>query len=139
MITKLVCAFAVGVLLSPGQSNSPVPSGPVRNTFVVATETVIDSASAVDIKAEDARFNAQMLQLKQARETLAGMVNDDREREIASAANELVFMVSACHIQAKGGASTSGCEAQFARAKARMMESIGKHKDGAAWVDGLPT
>ena len=110
----------------------------MRNTFVVATETVIDSASAVDIKAADAQFNGQMQQLKQARETLARMANDDREKEIAAAANDLVFMVSACHIQAKGGASTSGCEEQFARARARLMEAIGRHKDGANWVDGAP-
>jgi hypothetical protein len=135
MSTKLLLASAL--LLLPLQQ-LPTVSGPIRNTFVVAAETVIDNASAVDVAADDIRFNAQLQQLTVSKNNLVSMASDDREKDIASEANNLVFLVSACHIQAKDGASTDKCKAQLEHAGKRIMEAISKHKSSGAWADGPP-
>jgi len=116
----------------------PTTTGPIRNTFAVAAETVLDNASSIDVTADETHFTAQFQQLKISKDTLAGMANDDREKDIASEANNLVFLVSACHIQAKDGAGTGKCQSQLDRARNRIMEAIAKHKSSGAWVDGPP-
>lgn len=133
MTIKLLFASSLFLL-----QTLPTTTGPVRNTFAVAAETVLDNASAVDIAADEAHYNAQFQQLKISKDNLAGMANDDREKDIASEANNLVFLVSACHLQAKDGASTDKCHAQLDRARNRMMEAIAKHKSPGGWVDGPP-
>lgn len=112
---------------------------PLRNTFLVAAETVIDISSTVDIKAADPLFTAQLQQLNVAKETLAALVNDDREKDIVADANNLVFLISACHIQSKDGAPTDKCESQLTRARSRMMDSLNMHKRGPNWLPGPPT
>jgi hypothetical protein len=122
-----------------GPSAGPTPSGPLSNTFITAAETVIDNSATVDLKADDVPFDAQLQQLKSSRDNLSTMAVDSRQKDIAGAANHLVFLVSACHIQAKNGADTTKCESQLVNARKRMMDSIGKHKNGDSWTDGPPS
>ena len=84
-------------------------------------------------------FNAQFQLVKSAKENLKSMADDERERDAASAADDLIFAVSACHLQAKDGAPTDRCETQIANARTRAMDAIRKHKSTGAWVDGPPT
>jgi len=127
------------LLAFPPQSNLPTKTQKLRNTFVTGTETVIDDAGMVDVKADDATFTPQFQSLKTAKDNLKNIAETDRELEIASEANDLVFAVSACHLQAKDGTPTDTCQAQVGRARVRMMELINKHKSNGSWVDGPPT
>ena len=138
MIAGTISLTILSMFFQPIQSTLPTQTGPLRNTFVVAAETVIDNASAVDLKAEQPVFDAQMQQLKAAKDNLSRMADDDREREAASAADDLIFSIAACHIQAKDGASTDRCQAQITQATNRAMEALHKHKSNGAWVDGPP-
>jgi len=137
MNLEILVASAL-LLVQMGTSAPPGPSGPLSNTFITAAETVIDNSATIDLKADDIPFDAQMQQLKTSRDTLSTMAVDSRQKDIAEDGKHLVFLVSACHIQAKNGAPTEKCEAQLANARKRIMESIGKHKSGNAWVDGPP-
>jgi hypothetical protein len=138
----------VGVLLaaalwifspSPAPAQiGPQPQTPLRDAIIVATETVIDDASAVDIKADDAHFAGQMTSLKEAQANLATMAEDDREKDIALAMKDMIFQIASCHIQSTDGAPTTKCEAQVNDARNRAMETIDKHKTGNSWVDGPP-
>ena len=124
------------LLLAP--QTLPTSTAPLRNTFVVAAETVIDDASAVDLKAELVVSDAQMRQVDAAKTTLNRMVEDDREKTAAAAVNDMVFQLSACRLQATNGANTDACSAQFERTRKRAMEAIDKHKSGGTWADGAP-
>jgi len=110
----------------------------MRNTFVVAAETVIDNASRVDLKADLTVSDAQMKQVDIAKSTLKAMVEDDREKEVALTVTDMVSQLSACRLQATNGASTDACKAQFERARLRAMEAIRKHKIGDTWANGAP-
>ena len=112
---------------------------PLRNTFVVAAETVIDDAGNIDIKSSDDQFEPQMQQLKAAQATLTRMIGEDGERDVVEATNNLIFAISACHIQAKAGTGTAQCEPIISRARTGAMEAIDKHKSAGAWVDGPPS
>lgn len=105
----------------------------IRNTFLVATETVIDNATAVDLRASDDRYEAQLKQLRQSKDTLTQMAEGQRENDVADDVNNLVFLISACRIQAKTGADTAKCTAQLATAETRIMDAIGAHKSNGAW------
>ena len=124
--------------LQPAQAGAQTPPAPLRNTFVVAAETVIDDANAVDLKADDTHFDGQMQTLKTARENLNRMASEDREHEIVSSADDMIFAISACHIQAKDGGNTAKCQTQVDNARTRTMEVLDKHKSAGAWVDGPP-
>jgi hypothetical protein len=139
MHARILLTSTLWLLFQAAPPTLPTVTGPIRNTFAVAVETVIDNASAVDVKADEIRFNAQFQQLKASKDNLAGMAYDDREKDIAARANDMLFQISACHIQAKDGASTTQCESQIAHAQSSMMEAIGKHKTGRAWTDGPPS
>jgi hypothetical protein len=139
MNTGILLSSALLLLFQAAPSTLPTETGPLRNTFAVAVETVIDNASAVDLQAEDPRFNGQLQQLKSAKDNLARIAFSDKEKEIADSANNMVFLVSACRIQAKNGTNTTQCASQFASAQTRMMVAIDKHKSGASWVDGPPS
>jgi hypothetical protein len=115
-----------------------VDPGPARNSFVVAAESAIDTASAIDLKANDAQFTPQMQALKSAQSNLTQMAENDNERNVASAVNDLVFAVTTCHIQAKDGAPTGPCESQISDARTHAMQALNKHKSGDAWQDGPP-
>ena len=130
--------FALAALLS-ASPQMPSHNAPLRNTFLVAAETVIDNASRVDLKADLTVSNAQMKQVDSAKATLNNMIEDDGEKEAAAAVNDMVFQISACRLQATNGASTDACKSQFERARLRAMEAIRKHKNGDTWVDGAPT
>lgn len=122
------------------QSGRPVvtPPPPPSNTFVSAAEVVLDDADKVDVSAPDVRFEAEMRDLKTAKDNLDRMAYSDREHEIVSSANDLIFAISACHVQAKDGANTAKCESQIAGARNRAMDVLGQHKTGATWVKGPP-
>jgi hypothetical protein len=138
MLTLAFAAFLAFAQDAP--RTLPNYNVPMRNTFVTAAETVIDNANAVDIHGDDTRFNAQMAQLKASRETLKGMTEDDREKDVASATDDLIFAISSCRIPAKNGAETTACEAKMKSASLRAMEALGKHKSAdGKWQDGPPT
>ena len=137
MTTKLLLTSTLFLLFLPPQT-LPTTTGPIRNTFAVAVETVIDNATAIDIAADETHFSAQYQQLKISNDNLATLAYDDREKDIASEARNLVFLVSACHLQAKDGASTGKCQSQLTHASNRIMEAIAKHKSSGAWTDGPP-
>lgn len=110
----------------------------IRNTFVVATETVIDNANAVDLRASDDAYEAQIKQLRLSKATLSRMAEGEREHEIADDAEHLIFLISACRIQEKSGSNADKCSAQLRAAEDRLMVAIGRHKTDGAWVEGLP-
>ena len=114
---------------------------PIRNTFVTAAESVIDTASAVDLHADQPAYDAQFRNLTLTRDNLAALVpgsNDDREGKALTAINNMIFTLSACRIQAIDGTDLTTCNAQFDRARNRAMESIHKHKANDTWLDGPP-
>jgi len=127
------------LLWQPAQSTLPTQTTPVRNTFVVAAETVIDNASSVDIKADETQFAGQMAQVKTSRDNLDRMADDEREHEVVSATGDLIFAVQACHIQAKNNTDTGKCQAQVEQARIRAMEALKMHKSGGNWVAGPPS
>ncbi len=134
MTLSLLLASSLFFLQSPTQPHKV----PLRNTFVVAAESVIDDADSLDIKAPDAQFDAQMQQLKTAQANLDHMVAEDGERDVVDAIKNLVFAISACHIQTKSGVSTASCESIMSRARTGAMQAIDKHKSAGTWLDGPP-
>jgi hypothetical protein len=113
--------------------------GALRNAFRTATESVIDNAISIDPGASDSQFAQQMTQLKQSQSNLTQMAADDREEEIASETNNLIFTVSACHIQTKGDASkASTCRPQIDHAVQGVEVLINRHKSNGSWQDGPP-
>ena len=139
MNTGAVLFSTLWLLFQPAQTTLPTQTAPMRNTFVVAAETVIDNAGDVDIKADDTQFNGQMAQVKTSRDNLDKMADDEREHEVVSATGDLIFAVQACHIQAKDGADTTKCQAQIEGARVRAMEALKMHKSGGNWVAGPPS
>jgi hypothetical protein len=134
MTLSLLLASSLFFLQSPTQPHKV----PLRNTFIVAAESVIDDADSLEIKAPDAQFDAQMQQLKAAQANLDHMVAEDGERDVVDATKNLVFAISACHIQTKSGAGTASCESIVSRARTGAMQAIDKHKSAGTWLDGPP-
>lgn len=132
--------LATMLLLSagPAPQSGPPSHIPLSNAFITAAETVIDDADKVQINAPDDRFNADMRDLTTAKDNLDRMSYEEREHAVVGADSDLIFAISACHVQAKDGADTHKCEAQVKSARTRAMELLGKHKDGSSWVDGAP-
>lgn len=139
-MTLGILSTSAFLLLLPIQQGPPSanPPVPMRQTFVTAAQTVIDDASAVDIKADESHFTGPMQELNSAENILTNMAEDDREKDIAAEMKDLIFQISSCHIQAIDGADTTRCEAQIASARNRAMDSLHRHKEGGTWVDGPP-
>jgi len=112
---------------------------PLTATFVTATEGFLDQAEAADIHAPDAEFDPKFQVLKTAKDNLKSMAEEDGEQEVVEAANNLIFAISACHLQSKNGTDTTKCEAIVHRASFRVMAAIDKHKTGNLWTDGPPS
>ena len=127
-----------GFALAAPQANTPFPHGPLRNSFASAAESVIDTADAVEIQAPEVRYAPEMQQLHATYDRLKSLAEDDRETNVARALNDLLFAISACHLQATGGGPTDKCEAQVQRARIRSMEAMDKHRTAGGWVDGPP-
>lgn len=125
-------------LLSPAAQYPPSQNTPLSNTFITAAESVIDDANAVEVKADDDHFTGQLQTVKSAKDNLNGMASGEREHDIVSSMNDLIFAISACHIQAKDGADTAKCQGQINNARHRAMDLLNKHKDGDSWADGPP-
>jgi len=111
---------------------------PLTATFITATEGFLDQAEATDIHAPDAEFDPKFQALKTAKDNLKSMAEEDGEQEVVEAANNLLFAISACHLQSKNDADTTKCEAIIKRARFRVMAAIDKHKTGNIWADGPP-
>lgn len=111
---------------------------PIRTTFLVATETVIDNASAVDIRANDDAYGSQFRTLHESRERLSQMAEGQQEHDVADDVNNLVFLINACRIQARAGADTTKCTAQFTAAETRIMDAIHAHKTNGRWTTDAP-
>ena len=135
MNPKILLASTLWLLFPP---QYPGHNAPLRNTFVVATETVIDTASSIDLTANHATSDEQMQHLKTIAANLASMANDDQEKQVVDTVHDMTFAITACSLQARQGAPTAQCQSQFDSARRRVMQAIGKHKDGSAWVDGPP-
>jgi hypothetical protein len=120
------------------QTNTPFPHGSLRNSFVTGAETLIDSADAIDLHASEDRYGPELAHVKSIYAQLQSMAQDEREKDVASALNDMIFAISACHIQAVGGNSTTQCEAQVAHARRRSMETLSKHRTPNGWEDGPP-
>lgn len=129
--------LATTLLFLP-QYPMPTHHPTLRNTFVVAAETVIDDADHTDIKAPDPQFDPQMLQLKAAQANLDQMVAEDGEREVVDETKNLIYAIAACHIQAKTAPDTTKCETTISHARTSAMEALNKHKSNGAWLDGPP-
>jgi len=113
--------------------------GLLRNAFRTATESVVDNALTIDPAAPDTQFAPAMTQLKQSQLNLAQMAADDRENEIASETKNLLFTVSACHIQAKADPSkVAVCQPQIDHAAHEVELLINRHKANGSWQDGPP-
>jgi hypothetical protein len=139
---NLATLLSATLLLFPAAPQTNMPGGqkgPLRNTFLVSAETVIDNAAAVDPTAADEQFGPQMTTLKQSQARLKSMANDDREDEIVSESNNMIFAISACHIQARADATKTGtCKGQIANSMKQMMVLLNAHKSGGTWQDGPP-
>lgn len=129
---------AAFLLFAPQPQTLPTETGPLRNTFVVATETVVDDAAAIDITADDASYDPLFAQLQAVRTNLDTLAEGDREHDIAASAKNLVFLISACHLQAKNGVAPDKCLTQLATARTRIMQQLNHHKSDGAWVEGPP-
>jgi len=123
---------------APAQIGAPVPHSPLRNTFLVSAETVIDYANAVNVEAAPNQFDPEMLQLKQSQATLKNMAAEEGEQEIIAESDNIIFAISACHIQARAGSKTDTCKAQVAASIANVMRLLNHHKSGDSWVNGPP-
>jgi hypothetical protein len=132
-------APALWLFAQPLQSGPPIHYGPMRNTFIVAAETVVDNAGSVNVDADDATFTAQMQSLKVSKDNLIQLAAEEREQDIATDSKEMIFMLASCHIQSIDGAKTDTCKNQVARTMNHIMVMIGKHKAGGSWVDGAPS
>lgn len=122
----------------PAQIGAPVPHSPLRNTFLVSAETVIDNALAIDPASSDAQFDPEMHQLKQSQTTLKDMAAEEGEQEIVTESGNILFAISACHIQARAASKTDTCKAQIAASIAATMRLLNHHKSAGAWVEGPP-
>jgi hypothetical protein len=122
-----------------GPQSGPPSHIPLSNTFISAAQVVLDDASAVEIKGPDDRFDGEMKTLRTAEDNLHAMAYEPREHSVVDAANQLIFAIAACHIQAKDNTPTDKCEAQVDRARNRAMTTLGRHKTGATWTDGPPS
>ncbi len=111
----------------------------LRTSFVTAAESVIDTASSIDLNENTTASDAQRTQLKVNSDNLAKMAESPLEKEAADATDDMIFAITACTVQGRNGSDTTKCRAQFATARARAMEAIGKHKANGAWVDGPPS
>jgi hypothetical protein len=140
-MTLVTLLSATLLLLPAAQTNTPGgQKGPLRNTFLVSAETVIDYAAAVDPAAPDEQFGPQMTTLKQSQARLKTMANDDRENEIVSESNNMIFTISACHIQARADATKTGtCKGQIANSMTQMMVLLNAHKSAGTWQAGAPS
>jgi len=122
----------------PAQIGAPIPHAPLRNTFLVSAETVIDNARAINVEAPADQFDPEMLQLKKSQATLKDMAAEDGEQEIVAESSNMIFSISACHIQARAGAKTDTCKAQVARSINNVMRLLNHHKSNDTWLEGPP-
>jgi hypothetical protein len=134
ILPALLLAVAV---LAP--QTLPANAIPPSNTFITATESVIDQAASVDIHAPDDVFQAQMQPLKMAQENLTNMVSSSAsEHDVLTAVSDLVFALSTCHIQSKDGAPAPNCDSRISAARTSAMQSINRHKQNGHWLEGPP-
>ena len=113
-------------------------SFPLHNSFVTGVETLIDTATTLDLKADTTTYDPQFKSLTTIKDNLKALADNPREDEIAQSAYDLTFLVSACHLQATNNTDTTKCSAQIANANKRLMTAINKHKANGQWQDGPP-
>jgi phosphoglycerate-specific signal transduction histidine kinase len=128
------------LLAAPAQQGPPPVSKipPPRQTFIAAAQVVLDNADAVDLKAGNDHFPAQMQQLKQSSDNLSNMAADEGEQNIAVSMKDIIFQISSCHIQATDGTGIDKCQAQIKSAEKQAMTVLNRHKEGSSWVEGPP-
>jgi hypothetical protein len=140
-MTLPVSLLAAAMLFAspvPAQQDGPPPqSGPIRATFLTATETVLDAASAIDPSEPDAQFAAQLARFKELQQTLHEMAFDEREQDIVAEAGNIPFTLTSCHLQAQGDISRlPACKGQVDRSLRSVMRMLNMHKSNGAWVAG---
>lgn len=109
-----------------------------RNTFLVATESVLDQATSLDLNTEAAAFDPGFATLKTAQRNLEDMASDEQEQNVVSELKNMVFRLSSCRIQAIDGTDISGCLLKLAADRKDVMLAIHRHKENGAWTDGDP-
>jgi hypothetical protein len=134
MLLPLILAFQVTATHRPDFNTEHK----LRESFVVAAESVIDTASAIDLGANTDASDAQRKQLQNDKANLANIAESTLEKEAVGDINDMVFAITACTIQARNNADTTQCRGLFDRARHRAMEALGKHKANGVWVDGPP-
>jgi hypothetical protein len=120
------------------QQAGPPSRTPLRNTFVVATESVLDQAASLDLNADAAIFDPGMATLKTAEQNLQALIADDQEQAVADQLKSMMFTLSSCRIQAIDGADISKCLLQLGNRRTTILRSIHKHKESGVWTDGDP-
>lgn len=133
VLMLLVPALWAGVVVA--QLPGPTANEPLRNTFVVATESVLDSASTLDLKAPAAQFDPQMQNFKTLKNNLDQLASDEHEQEVAAAVDDFAFQLAACRVQAIDGADITTCNQRLQKAREQVMQDIGKRKNGDRWED----
>jgi len=140
MNSAVLVTATLFLLAAPAQQGPPPVSKvpPPRQTFVAAAQVVLDNADAVDLKAGNDHFAAQMQQLRQSNDNLTNMAADEGETNIAATMKDIIFQISSCHIQAIDGTSIDKCQAQIKAAEKQAMTVLNRHKDNGSWVEGPP-
>jgi hypothetical protein len=139
MNLSVLFASALFLFFLPPQTNSPVSHDTYSNTFLIASETVLDNALAVDIAADDDHFDPEMKQLKTSRDNLKSMASNAQEDEIVTDSDNLIFLISSCHIQARDPSRVAPCQSQIGTSIHRLMTKLNHHKSNGAWVSGSPS
>jgi hypothetical protein len=129
--------FATLAMFLPPQG-PPLQTGPLRNSFLVAAESVVDNSQVIDPNEPSAQFDPQMRVLKQSETILKSMAQDERETGIASDSFNMVFSVSACHIEARDANKSATCKEQINHSINEIMTEINHHKQNGTWVEGPP-
>jgi hypothetical protein len=135
---NLFALLTSALLLFSPQANSPVSHDPLSNTFVTASQSVLDNALATDIAADDDTFAAEMTLVKSSRDNLSSMASNDNEKEVTTNIDNLIFLISSCHIQSHDPARVSPCQARIRTSLNRLMTQINRHKSNGSWVAGPP-
>jgi hypothetical protein len=139
MNPSVLFASALMLFFPAPQSNSPISHDTYSNTFVTASETVLDNALAADIAADDEHFEPEMKQLKTSRDNLKNMASNTQEDEIVTDSDNLIFLISSCHIQARDPGRVAPCQAQISTSLNRLMTKLNRHKSNGVWLEGPPS
>lgn len=112
---------------------------PVSKEFLLAAETVVDDADAVDETASNSIYSSQMQEARSAYGALGRLATTDVERQIVAESGQLLFVTDTCHIEAQNLSSHfSQCLADGMSHRTTIMVLLSRHKIKGSWLDGPP-